>query len=262
MGHVHHQKRADFIGDFAEAFEIDLTRVRGRAGEDELRLFAMGDLAHLVVIDQVIVGAHAVRHRLKPLAGNVDRRAVGQVAAAGEIHAEKFVARLQQREEHRLVGVGARVRLHVGEGAVEQALGAIDGQALGFVDKLAAAIIAPPRIALGVFVGQHRTLRLQHRARDDVFRGDQFDLLLLTAQFGGDGRAHVGIGALQRSFEKAVTLGGVSGWLAHAISPRIVQVLESPQNIVRLGGVSKIPDLAIRPEVSAVLNLPPPGANT
>ena len=41
---------------------------------------------------------------------------------------------LQQRQEHRLVGLRARVRLHVGERAVEQLLGAVDRQLLGHVD--------------------------------------------------------------------------------------------------------------------------------
>ena len=33
------------------------------------------------------------------------------------------------------------------------------------VRRLAALIIAPARIALGIFVGQHRALRLEHGAR-------------------------------------------------------------------------------------------------
>ena len=65
---------------------------------------------------------------------------------------------LQQRHEHRLVGLRAGVRLDVGERAVEQLAGALDGQLLGLVDLLAAAVVAPAGIALGVFVGEHRAL--------------------------------------------------------------------------------------------------------
>ena len=61
-------------------------------------------------------------------------------------------------------------------------LGPLDRQLLGDVDVLAAAVVAPAGIALGIFVGQHRALRLQHGARDDVLRGDQLDLLLLAMQ--------------------------------------------------------------------------------
>ncbi len=37
------------------------------------------------------------------------------------------------------------------------------------------------RVALGVLVGQHRALRLQHRAADVVLGGDQLDLVVLAA---------------------------------------------------------------------------------
>ena len=70
--------------------------------------------------------------------------------------------------------------------AAEQLGHALDGQRLGDVDELAAAVIAPARQAFGIFVGEHRALRFQHRARDDVLRGDQFDLVALAAEFEAD----------------------------------------------------------------------------
>ncbi len=87
---------------------------------------------------------------------------------------------------HALVRLRAGMRLHVGEAAVEQLLGALDGELLGDVDELAAAVIAPAGIALGVFVGEHRALGLQHRAGDDVLRRDQLDLLALAAELLGE----------------------------------------------------------------------------
>ena len=87
---------------------------------------------------------------------------------------------LQQRQEHRLVHLAAGVRLDVGEAGAEQLLGALDRERLGDVDEFAAAVIAPARIALGVFVGQHRALRLEHRAADDVLGRDQLDLVALA----------------------------------------------------------------------------------
>jgi hypothetical protein len=59
---------------------------------------------------------------LNHLPDRFGRRAVGQVAAGGERHAEDGVAGLQQRQQHRLVGLRAGMRLHVGEGAAEQRL--------------------------------------------------------------------------------------------------------------------------------------------
>ena len=80
--------------------------------------------------------------------------------------------------------------------AAEQRLGPLDGQGLDLVDEFAAAVVAPAGIALGVFVGQHRALGLQHRPRDDVLRGDQLDLVLLAAELAADGfeDSRIGLG--------------------------------------------------------------------
>ena len=72
--------------------------------------------------------------------------------------------------------------LHIGEGAIEQALGAVDGELLDHVDILAAAVIALARIAFGIFVGEQRAGGVEHGLRDDVLRGDQLDLVLLAVQ--------------------------------------------------------------------------------
>ena len=152
------------------------------AGDDQLGLVLGRKLGDLVVVDPQVLLAHAVLDRVEPLARLVGRRAVGQVAAGVEAHAQDGVAGLDQRLEHALVGLAARIRLHVGEAAAEQLLGPLDGQVLGDVDILAAAIVALARIAFGVFVGHHRALRLHHGAGDDVFGGDQLDLVALAAK--------------------------------------------------------------------------------
>ena len=65
--------------------------------------------------------------------------------------------------------------------------GAVDGQLLDHVHIFAAAIPALFRIALGVFVGEHRALRFHHGRAGEVFAGDQLDVFLLALAFVGDG---------------------------------------------------------------------------
>ncbi len=60
---------------------------------------------------------------------------MGEVAAGREVEAEEGVAGLHGGHEHALVRLGAGIRLHVGELAAEQALGALDGEVLGDVDE-------------------------------------------------------------------------------------------------------------------------------
>ena len=69
---------------------------------------------------------------------------------------------------------------------------------------LAAAVIAPARIAFGIFVGQHRALRLQHGARDDVLRGDQLDLVALAAELELDRPRDLRIGGGERRGEEGI----------------------------------------------------------
>jgi hypothetical protein len=162
----------------------------------------LGQSRDLVVVDPVIVAPYAVLDRLEPFAGLVGARTMGQVPARGERHAENGVAGLEQRQKDGLVGLCARMRLHVGEGAVEQPARTLDGQPFGDIDEFAAAVIAPSRIAFGVFVGEDGPLRLENRAADDILRSDQFDLVLLASQLGADRRVQFRIGLRQGCVEE------------------------------------------------------------
>ena len=104
----------------------------------------VGQARELVVVDPLVVLAHAVRDDRVELAGEVERMAVRQMAAVREVHAEHRVAGLEQREVDAHVGLRAGMRLHVGVLGAEQRLGAADGQRLDDVDELAAAVVALP----------------------------------------------------------------------------------------------------------------------
>src|SRR4030095_13719372 len=102
----------------------------------------------------------------------------------------------------------------------EELLGPLDRQALDDVDELAAAVVAPAGIALGVLVGHHAAGRLQHGAADEVLGGDQLQAEVLARALVGDGLVNLGIDGLQRTVvghlgllerEKAVPEGLASG---------------------------------------------------
>ena len=206
MGDIDEEIGADLIADRAEALEIPVTGIGRAAGDDQLGLVLPrepGDMLHVNALGLAIDG---VGHRLEPAAGHVDGRAVGEMAAGGQIEPHEDVARLQQREKHALIGLAAGIGLHIGEAAAEQFGRAVDGELLGDIDKLAPAVIAPAGIALGIFVGQHRALRFEHGARDDVLGGDQLDVVALATEFqldrlrdfrvrGGKRRGEEGVGA-------------------------------------------------------------------
>ena len=103
-----------------------------------------------------------------------------QMSPRSKRHSEDRVTRLEQCDEHGLIGLRAGMRLHIGEPAPEEALGALDRERLGDIDEFASAIISAAGITFGVFVCQHRALGFQHRPGNNVLAGNQLDLELLA----------------------------------------------------------------------------------
>ena len=130
---------------------------------------------------------------MEVLAGDVDRAAVGQVAAVGEVHAHEGVAGLEHSLERGQVGGSAGVGLDVGMLSAEQLAGALTGDLFGLVDAVAAAVVALAGVALGILVGEHRARCGQYRLADKVLRRDQLDIAPLAVILGPDGRAHLRI---------------------------------------------------------------------
>ena len=101
--------------------------------------------------------------------------AVSQVAAVVEAHRQHRVAGLAERHVDRLIGGAAGVGLDICGFRAEEFLHPFDGERLHLVDEFAAVVVALARVAFGVFVGQHRSLRGAYRTRGEVFAGDEFN---------------------------------------------------------------------------------------
>ena len=182
MRHVHHEQAARLLGDGAQALKVDDARVGGCTGQQQLGLVLQREAAHLVVVDALVLLADAVGHDVEVLARHVDGRAVRQMAAVGEVHAQNGVAGLEQAKVDRQVGLCAGMGLHVGVLRAEQLAGALTGQVLHDVHVLAAAVVALAGVALGVFIGQMAAHGGHDRGGDEVLRGDQLDVVALAAQ--------------------------------------------------------------------------------
>ena len=197
VGDVRQQIGADFAGDFTHALEINDARIRAGAHGDHLRLVFARHGGELVVINPLVVPAHAVVDDLEKFAGEIRLVAMRQMSAVAQIHRQHFVTRLQDGEINGHVRLAAGVRLDVGVFRAEKFFRAVNRQLLDGVHVFAAAIPAFLRIALGVFVREHGALRLQHRRADKIFAGDQFDVFLLAQALVLDGFGHGGIHVAQ-----------------------------------------------------------------
>ena len=95
------------------------------------------------------------------------------------------------------VRLRSTVRLDIGVVGIEQLEGPIDCQLLDFVHYLAPAVIPPPRIALGVFVGELRSHGFENRTRYEILRGDEFEPVLLPGYLSTDQSMDTGIRLFQ-----------------------------------------------------------------
>ena len=193
MRHVDPQLGVDLVGDRPERLEVQDPRVSRPAGDDHLRTEFERLGPHRVHVDQMRRRVDAVEAGLVQLAGEVQLHAVRQVTAVGEVQAQQPLPRRHQRVQHRGVGLGARMRLHVGEVGAEQRLGPVAGDVFHHVDVLATAVVTPSGQPLGVLVGQHAALSLQHRARDEVLRGDHLQGVPLPAEFLAQQLGDIGV---------------------------------------------------------------------
>src|SRR5437588_12337575 len=139
--HVHEKERADGLGGFAHALEIDNPRIGAGAGHNHFRLVLVRELVDLVVIDALVFLSNAVSHELVHAAGKIQRMAVREVAAMRQVHAQHGVSRLKRAHVDGHVRLRARVRLDVGVFRAEKFFRAVNGQLLHLVYNLAAAVV-------------------------------------------------------------------------------------------------------------------------
>ena len=164
------------------------------------------ETGHLVIIDDLRVGGHVVRHEAELLAGETGRAAVGEVATMGQIHAQDRVAKLQQGVVHRHVGRAAGVGLDVGVLGAEQRLGPFDGERLDVVDDADALVVPAARIPFGVLGIQVGGERLQDGRRSIVLAGDEIERLVVADVVALEQRRDLGIIGLQARPRGAVGL--------------------------------------------------------
>src|SRR5262249_16639602 len=107
------------------------------------------------------------------------------------------------------------VWLHIGAIGPEQLEEAFDGQALGLVDELAAAVITFARQALGIFIRQHRPLGLQYSPARVVLRGDHLEPILLAARLVLDGLPDFRVDVFQWVHQLPHFLG--KGWFHYRL---------------------------------------------
>jgi hypothetical protein len=175
-----------------------------RAGDDELRVLALGEVTHLVEID-ALAGAvrarrrHAVGDEPVELSGDRHRRAVREVTTLVESHGEDRVAGIDEGEIAGEVRRSAGVRLHIGMLGAEQGLRPLSGEILDLVSDEVAAVVPLTRVPLRVLVRQHRRRGSHDSERREILRGDELERRPLAVELALEQGPHFGVGGRERS---------------------------------------------------------------
>src|SRR5690606_7077797 len=127
VGNIYHEKSPYITGDAGHALEVDAQGIGGCAAHDQLGLVLASQLLERVVVQFFLV-VQAVRDKVVKLAGSVDRRTVCKVAPFSETHSQYGVAGLQNSHVDSLVGLRARIGLHVGGFRTKNLLEAVNRQ--------------------------------------------------------------------------------------------------------------------------------------
>src|ERR1700730_19332140 len=83
------QESADVFGDLAEYLEVELARIGGGAGDDNLRPFLFRQIAHRVVVDPLSLAIDLVMHWAPEDSGSADGPSIRQMAAMGQCPAHQ-----------------------------------------------------------------------------------------------------------------------------------------------------------------------------
>ena len=97
-----------------------------------------------------------------------------------QVHAHKGVARLEHREKHCHVRLGAGMRLDIYILAAEQLLRALSRQVFRHIHALASAVVSFPRIAFCILIRKRASHRCHHCLTHPVLGRDQLDMGILS----------------------------------------------------------------------------------
>ncbi len=111
-----------------------------------------------------------------------------------QVETKNGIARLENCHVGRGIGLRAGVRLDVGKLRAEYLFGTIAREIFYNVGILAAAVVASPWIAFGIFVGEDRSGGFEHCFGDEVLAGNHLQAFVLAEGFVVNGGGYFGVG--------------------------------------------------------------------
>ena len=194
VGRVAHGQGAHFVGYRLERCVIQITRIGGVPGQQQLGTMLQRSLADGFEVERTVCRVGLVADEIEELAHMRYGRSVGQVSAVGKIHGQDRIAGLQQPQIHGLVHGRTGQRLHIGMLRTKHLTGPLARQVLQNVRIILSAVIAAAGVAFGILVGEHGPQCGEHLRIGVILRRNQLDAGGLTLFFSLDEFVYAGIG--------------------------------------------------------------------
>src|SRR3990172_10521478 len=138
---INHYVRAYFIRNGSERVEVNLSRIRARANDNQFGPVLFREVANLVHIYAVVVTPYTVKNDIIKLPREINRASVGQVPAVAQIHAHDGIACLAGRHINRHIRLTPRMRLDVHVLAAEEFLCPLYLEHFNLIHMLATAVV-------------------------------------------------------------------------------------------------------------------------
>ena len=166
--HIRQHQRLGIVARLAHSRVIDLSRVRGRTGDDNLRSKRLRQLVQLLVIDQTRRFVQSVWHgvEVNGRGGNllgVGLETVRQVTAVRQVQTHDSVPWVQQRRVHLKVRRRTRQGLNVHSPLVwvqmKRLQRSLLAQTLRHIDPFVPSVISRPRVPFRILIRHDRSER-------------------------------------------------------------------------------------------------------
>ena len=192
VGNIYHKICPNFFCHITHIFEVDGSGISTGTCHNHFGLHFQSCFAESFIINIPFM-VHAIRYKVEVFPGHIDGTTVRQMTSMIQIHTHNRIPWFQHSKIYCLVCLGTAVRLYVYMVTAKKFFGTFFRQIFHNIHFFTSAIVAFCRITLCVFIGQRGSHCIHDCFGNNVFRSNEFNIMLLSFQFRNNGIRHCAI---------------------------------------------------------------------
>ena len=189
VGNIYHKICTHFFCHITHIFEVNGSGIGTGTCHDHFGFHFQCLFTESFIINIPFM-VHTIRHKIEVFAGHIYRTAMSQMTTMIQIHTHNRIPWFQHGKVYCLVCLRAAVRLYIYMVAAKKLFCTLFCQVFYDIHFFTSAIVAFCRIALCVFICQRGSHCIHYRFRNNIFRSNEFNIMLLSFQFRNNGICH------------------------------------------------------------------------